>query len=186
VTLALARALVERCGPDDQRDHILAFHDAHPDALHRTCRDGHLTASALVVDATARRALLMHHRKLDKWLQMGGHADGDGDLAAVAQKEAFEESGIAGLTLANGGAPVDLDVHEVRPPSHTAHEGKHSEQPHLHLDVRFVALAPAGCVATGNDESHEVRWVDLGDLARTHEEAGMRRLAAAARSLLSR
>jgi 8-oxo-dGTP pyrophosphatase MutT (NUDIX family) len=125
--------------------------------------------------ATAERALLRHHRKLGKWLQMGGHADGDADLTAVALKEAFEESGLAGLTLANDGAPVDLDVHEVRPPH---------EQPHLHLDVRFVAVAPAGCVATGNDESHEVRWVDLDDLARTHDEPGMRRLAAAARSLL--
>jgi 8-oxo-dGTP pyrophosphatase MutT (NUDIX family) len=175
VTLARARALVERCGPDDQRDRILAFLEAHPDALHRSCPDGHLTASALVVDATGDRALLMHHRKLDKWLQMGGHADGDADLAAVALKEAFEESGIDGLTLANRGTPVDLDVHEVRPPH---------EPPHLHLDVRFVAVAPAGCVATGNDESHEVRWVDLDDLARTHDEPGMRRLAAAARSLL--
>jgi 8-oxo-dGTP pyrophosphatase MutT (NUDIX family) len=175
VTLARARALVERCGPDDQRDRILAFLEAHPDALHRSCPDGHLTASALVVDATGDRALLMHHRKLDKWLQMGGHADGDADLAAVALKEAFEESGIDGLTLANRDTPVDLDVHEVRPPH---------EPPHLHLDVRFVAVAPAGCVATGNDESHEVRWVDLDDLARTHDEPGMRRLAAAARSLL--
>ena len=175
MTLARARALVERCGPDDQRDRILAFLEAHPDALHRSCPDGHLTASALVVDATRDRALLMHHRKLDKWLQMGGHADGDADLAAVALKEAFEESGIDGLTLANRGTPVDLDVHEVRPPH---------EPPHLHLDVRFVAVAPAGCVATGNDESHEVRWVDLDDLARTHDEPGMRRLAAAARSLL--
>lgn len=175
MTLARARALVERCGPDDQRDRILAFLEAHPDALHRSCPDGHLTASALVVDATGDRALLMHHRKLDKWLQMGGHADGDADLAAVALKEAFEESGIDGLTLANRGTPVDLDVHEVRPPH---------EPPHLHLDVRFVAVAPAGCVATGNDESHEVRWVDLDDLARTHDEPGMRRLAAAARSLL--
>ena len=176
MTLADARALVERCGPDDQRDRILAFLDAHPDALHRSCLDGHLTASALVVDATGDRALLMHHRKLDKWLQMGGHADGDADLTAVALKEAFEESGIAGLTPANGGAPVDLDVHEVRP--------RH-EPPHLHLDVRFVAVAPAGCVATGNDESHEVRWVDLDELARTHDEPGMRRLAGAARTLLS-
>ncbi|HET7653710.1 MAG TPA: NUDIX hydrolase [Acidimicrobiales bacterium] len=175
MTLARARALVERCGPDDQRDRILAFLEAHPDALHRSCPDGHLTASALVVDATGDRALLMHHRKLDKWLQMGGHAEGDADLAAVALKEAFEESGIDGLTLANRGTPVDLDVHEVRPPH---------EPPHLHLDVRFVAVAPAGCVATGNDESHEVRWVDLDDLARTHDEPGMRRLAAAARSLL--
>lgn len=170
---ARSRELVSEAGPADERDRILAFLDAHPDALHRTCAEGHLTASALVVDATRERALLMHHRKLDKSLQMGGHADGDDDLAAVALKEASEESGIEGLSLAGGGRPVDLDVHEVRPPA---------EPPHLHLDVRFVAIAPAGCVVTGNDESHELRWVPLAELA-THEERGMRRLANAARTL---
>ena len=170
------RDLIAAGGPADQRDRILAFLDAHPDALERTCADGHLTASALVVDVEGRRALLMHHRKLDRWLQMGGHADGDPDLAAVALKEAHEESGIGGLTLAAGGVPVDLDVHEVRPPG---------EPPHLHLDVRFLALAPAGCVPTPNAESHELRWVDLDELVH-HEEAGMRRLADAARSLVGR
>ena len=168
------RPLVEAAGPPEQRDRILAFLDAHPDALHRTCIEGHLTASALVVDPSRRRALLMHHRKLDKWLQMGGHADGDADLRAVALKEAFEECGIAGLALANGGAPVDLDVHEVRPPG---------EPPHLHLDVRFLALAPPDAVAVANHESHELRWFDLDELA-GHDEAGMRRMASAARSLL--
>jgi 8-oxo-dGTP pyrophosphatase MutT (NUDIX family) len=166
--------LVAGAGPDDQRDRILAFLATHPDALDRSCAAGHVTASALVVDAARERALLMHHRKLDKWLQMGGHADGDDDLAAVALKEAYEESGIAGLALANGGMPVDLDVHEVRPPL---------EPPHLHLDVRFVALAPPECVAAGNDESHELRWVSLDELARTHAESGMRRLATAARTI---
>src|SRR5207253_4326 len=121
-----ARALVAGCGPAAERDRILAFLDAHPDALHRSCVDGHLTGSALVVDPPSDRALLMHHRKLDKWLQMGGHADGEPDLAAVALAEATEESGIAGLVLEP--QPVDLDVHEVHPPGEPAH---------LHLDVRF-------------------------------------------------
>ena len=169
------RSLLAATGPPDQRDRILAFLDAHPDALDRTCAEGHLTASALVVDLAGRRALLMHHRKLGRWLQMGGHADGDPDLAAVALKEAYEESGIDGLVLAAGGAPVDLDVHEVRPPG---------EAQHLHLDVRFVALAPGGCVPIANDESHELRWFPLLELA-GHEEPGMRRLADAARSLVS-
>lgn len=174
MTLERVRRLIATAGPADQRERILAFLDAHPGALHRSCAPGHLTASALVVGA-GRRALLMHHRKLDKWLQMGGHAEGDDDLAAVALKEAHEECGIADLALANDGAPVDLDVHEVRP---------RGELPHLHLDVRFVAVAPAGCVAVGNDESHELRWVPLDDLVSSHEEPGMRRLARAARSIL--
>jgi 8-oxo-dGTP pyrophosphatase MutT (NUDIX family) len=162
-------------GPDTERDRILDFLGSHPDALHRTCTEGHLTGSALVVDAERDAALLMHHRKLDKWLQMGGHADGDPDLARVALREATEESGIAGLVLAGDGSPDDLDVHEVRPPG---------EPPHLHLDVRFIVLAPAGAIPEGNHESRELRWVPLAELA-TWPEDGLRRLANAARSLLS-
>jgi 8-oxo-dGTP pyrophosphatase MutT (NUDIX family) len=163
-------------GPDDERARILAFLDAHPDALHRSCAEGHLTASALVVDADGAHALLMHHRKLDKWLQMGGHADGDPDLAAVALREATEESGIDGLHLTNDAVPVDLDVHRVEPPG---------EPPHLHLDVRFLAIAPAGAEPVPNDESHELGWFPLAHLEH-HDEDGMRRLAAAARSLSGR
>lgn len=167
------RHTVRSCGPDAERERILAFLDEHPDALDRSCAAGHLTGSALVVDPGRDAALLMHHRKLRRWLQMGGHADGESDLAAVALREAAEESGIHGLSLAGDGRAVDLDVHEVRPPD---------EMPHVHLDIRYVALAPAGSVASGNMESRAMRWVALDELA-GFEEAGMRRLAAAARSL---
>ena len=171
--LADARATVAAATPLDVRRRILDFIDNHADALLRTCVEGHLTGSALVLDADRRRVLLMHHRKLDKWLQMGGHADGDGDLAAVALREATEESGIDGLHLLPG--PVDLDVHRVHPPG---------EPPHLHLDVRYIAVAAAGAVPVANHESHELRWFTLDEVAAL-PETGMRRLAAAARTLLT-
>jgi hypothetical protein len=166
-----ARAVVEAFVPRDgaQREakaRILAFVDAHPDALHRTCADGHLTGSALVVDAAGARALLMHHRKLGRWLQTGGHADGIGDLAAVALQEATEESGIEGLVL--GGAPVDVDVHRVEPPGEPAH---------LHLDVRWVAVAPDGARPEANAESIELRWFTLAEIERLGVDTSTLRLA---------
>src|SRR5215203_5354960 len=76
---------------DDQaraKREILAFIDAHPTDAHlRTSLEGHLTASALVIDATGERALLTFHRKLGRWLQLGGHCDGDANLARVALRE---------------------------------------------------------------------------------------------------
>jgi 8-oxo-dGTP pyrophosphatase MutT (NUDIX family) len=167
--LDAARRLVAASGPGDVRDRILAFLDDHPDALHRSCAEGHLTGSALVVDPRASRALLMLHRKLGKWLQMGGHADGDGDLARVALREVAEESGLADARLTGG--PVDLDVHRVEPPGELAH---------LHLDVRFVAVVPPEAVPVANHESRELRWFPLVELAHGADEPGMRRLAAAA------
>ena len=91
------------------------------------------------------RSLLMLHRKLGRWFQPGGHADGDANLAAVALREASEETGIEGLAVVV--PAIDVDVHEV-----TMAEGTH-----LHLDVRFLVLAPEGAEAAGNDESLQLR-----------------------------
>jgi 8-oxo-dGTP pyrophosphatase MutT (NUDIX family) len=155
------------------RRQVLDFLDVHPDALQRTCTAGHLTASALVVDPADERFVVLHHRKLDRWLQPGGHADGDGDLAAVALREATEETGLADLVLRL--PAIDLDVHEVEPPG---------EAPHLHLDLRFKVLAPVGAAdrgaPPGNDESHAVRWVTAADLDGLGADASLRRLVARA------
>jgi 8-oxo-dGTP pyrophosphatase MutT (NUDIX family) len=156
--LAVARAaLLGYPAPDaaqqQVRDEIVAFVDVHPDAADRTCVEGHLTGSALVVDASNERVLLLFHRKAQRWLQPGGHADGDTNLAAVALREATEETGIADLRIVL--PPVDLDIHRV----HFA--GEHA---HLHLDVRYLVLAPAGAVEAGNDESEALRWVTLAEL----------------------
>jgi 8-oxo-dGTP pyrophosphatase MutT (NUDIX family) len=173
--LAVARATV--AAVDDpvlaaERTRILALVDRRPDALQRTCRPGHLTGSALVVDADAARVLVLFHRKLRRWLQPGGHADGDANLAAVARREAAEETGIDALAV--WPVPVDLDVHRVAPPAEDAHE---------HHDVRFLVVAPPGAAPVANHESEGLRWVAEGDLAGLGADPGLRRLARAGLAL---
>ncbi len=157
--LAVARSLLSRFEPPDMdqnevRERILAFIDRHPhDAHQRSCREGHLTASALVLDAAGQRALLTHHAKLDKWLQLGGHCDGDANLPGVALREACEESGIA--TLAIDPRPIDVDIHQIpeRP----------GEPAHLHLDTRFLVRASEPALPRRNHESHELRWLSFAE-----------------------
>lgn len=163
--LAVARELLAGFD-DDLGDHYRALIDGHPDAGLRTCRPGHLTGSALVVDSAGDNTLLMLHAKLGRWLQPGGHADGDANLAAVALREATEETGIEGLRIWT--RPLHLDIHEVDPPG---------EDPHLHYDVRFLAQAPANARPQGNHESRGLRWVPLDDLAELGCDPGLVHLA---------
>lgn len=151
---------------------MLAFVDEHADALDRTCLPGHLTGSGMVVDPASRRFLLMLHAKLGRWFQPGGHADGDGVLPRVAWREATEETGIDGLRVAV--PAIDLDIHEVGPP----------HGPHLHLDVRYLVLAPSGAVPAGNHESLDLRWASIDDLPTFDVDAGMVRMARTALAAL--
>lgn len=168
--LADAVAVVEAFTPiDDEqqaaREQILDLCETYPESLHRTCVTGHLTGSAVVVDRAVDRTLVLFHRKLQKWLQPGGHVDGDANLAAAALREAHEETGIDGLEVWS--TPVDLDVHVVEPPAEPAH---------LHLDVRFVVRAPDGAVEQGNHESEELLWVALDELDLVELDASALRL----------
>ena len=135
----------------------------------RTTRPGHLTGSAFVVSADGARAVLLFHTKLQRWLQPGGHADGDLNLAAVALREATEECGIVGLGVYP--IAIDADIHEVRPPN---------EDAHLHLDLRFLVVAPEGAELVANHESEALRWVERERLGDYELDAGLIRLAAAA------
>jgi 8-oxo-dGTP pyrophosphatase MutT (NUDIX family) len=171
--LGLARRSVAAVTADDPavaraRVVILRWIDEHPDALQRSCTAGHLTGSALVVDAEGRRITLLRHRKLARWLQPGGHADGEANLAATALREATEETGIEGLRVVV--PAVDLDVHRVEPPG---------ESPHLHLDVRYLVIAPPAARLRGNHESTGLVWVAPGDLDAYGVDDGLRRLVAA-------
>lgn len=121
----------------------------------RAHQAGHFTGSAFVVSADGKRALLLHHAKLGRWLQPGGHADGQLDLAAVALREAQEETGLAGLVVEP--AIFDLDRHTI--------PARGAEPEHLHWDVRYVVRCSGDEVPVINDESRAFAWLPIDALA---------------------
>lgn len=138
------------------------------DVFQRWHPPGHFTGSAWVVSADGQRALLMHHRKLDRWLQPGGHADGDPDLSAVALREAQEETGLEALALESSEI-FDLDLHTI--------PARGTEPEHQHWDVRFVVRASGNERFVVNAESHALAWVPIKDLLGDQTEVSIRRMA---------
>ncbi|CAN5832717.1 NUDIX hydrolase [soil metagenome] len=132
---------------DTLRDAVLAFVLARTDCCARACEPGHITASAAVLDDTGTRVLLTLHPRLGRWVQLGGHCEvEDADIHAAALREATEESGTAGIRL---GGLAAIHVHPL-----TCSLGV----PTRHLDLQFVAYAPAGAEITISDESLDLRW----------------------------
>jgi len=168
----LLALLARHAAAGDARDRaqaqdFAAFVAAHPDCLWRTCVPGHLTGSAWIVDPARRVTLLTHHRKLGKWLQLGGHADGDPDLLAVAAREGCEESGLAGLRPV-GGEIFDLDRHWI--------PARGAEPAHWHYDVRFLLEADPAQPLTVSHESKDLAWVPLAEVAARNPEESMVRM----------
>jgi 8-oxo-dGTP pyrophosphatase MutT (NUDIX family) len=145
----------------------IAFVEAHADCLLRTCAPGHLTGSAWVVSPDRTRALLTHHRKLDKWLQLGGHADGDPDLLAVARREAEEESGLPAVR-AIGTAIFDVDRHWI--------PERKGEPGHYHYDLRFRFEADPAIPLRITNESKDLAWVDVSAVTGLNPEESMARM----------
>jgi 8-oxo-dGTP pyrophosphatase MutT (NUDIX family) len=142
---------------------------ASPRAAYRDNFDpGHLTGSAWVVDPASAKVLLLHHAKLGRWLQPGGHADGEYDLAAVALREAREESGLSSLALQSDRI-FDIDIHPIPARAH--------EPAHLHFDVRYVVRADSTEAPRINHESHNVAWIEVANIAQLTSDESVLRMA---------
>lgn len=129
---------------------MIAFITQHEDCFERSLSIGHITASAWLVNKEGDKALLMHHTKLDKWFQLGGHSDGDPNTLAVAIKEAQEESGIFGIEPISTDI-FDIDIHLI--PANS------KEAAHYHYDVRFLLRVASDEQLIQNRESKELRWI---------------------------
>ena len=129
---------------------MLDLISACEDCFLRSCRVGHFTASAFLLNQQKTHVLLMHHTKLDKWMQLGGHCDGDSDVLAVAIKEAQEESGINEIVPLNSEI-FDIDIHLI--PANKTNEA------HYHFDIRFLLHAHKDDKFHKNHESKELKWI---------------------------
>ncbi len=157
---------------------IRDFVRRHGNPFDRGIAEGHLTGSAIVVSATGEGTLLLHHRKLDRWLQPGGHADpGETTGEAVALREALEETGLVGLVLhPRAPRPLDVDVHDI--------PARGAEPAHLHLDLRYLVLAPAGATPSpALAEMRDLRFFRWEETSGLGLDVGLRRALAKARAI---
>lgn len=165
---AFARFGIDHPAQRPVADQFIALLADPQDPFERARLAGHFTASALVVSGDGARTLLTHHRKLGLWLQPGGHADGDRDLARVALRETEEETGLRGVTVLPG--IFDLDRHWI--PEHKGVPG------HWHYDVRYVVRAGADETFAISEESLALAWVPMREVADGEGcDASLRRMA---------
>lgn len=140
------------------------FIQKNPNCFERGNLTGHVNGSAWVLSPDEKKVLLTHHKKLNRWLQLGGHSDGDPDTWNVALREATEESGIQGIQFVIKDI-FDIDIHTI--PENI----KKKEPAHKHYDVRFLLKAPTENFVI-SDESNALKWVsakELKSMSQNHE-----------------
>jgi len=147
---------------------ILSFLQADKNPFSRKNHRGHFTGSAWIVNPDKSKILMTHHKKIGKWLQLGGHADDEEDLLKVSQREAKEESGLNNFVILSKEI-FDMDIHEI--PAIGA------EPRHLHYDIRFLLEAdPDRESITVSDESYDVAWIELDKIQQINSEESIMRM----------
>jgi 8-oxo-dGTP pyrophosphatase MutT (NUDIX family) len=141
----------------------------HPDAFQRHHLPGHITGSSWILDHSQQFVLLVHHGTLNKWLQPGGHADGEDNVLNVALREAQEETGLQRFHILQPEI-FDLDIHPI--------PARAGFPDHLHYDIRFLFEADISEKVIVSDESHDVAWMSVDTLEKlTDNNPSMMRMA---------
>jgi 8-oxo-dGTP pyrophosphatase MutT (NUDIX family) len=155
----------------DEREHamcdaIIQFVQAYENCAARELQIGHLTGSAWIVDQDLTHTLLRYHRKLNLWVQLGGHVEDDADMFSVSLREAREESGLQDLQLL---VPhiFDVDIHTI--------PALRDEPGHFHYDIRYAFRAERDARLTVSSESRKLAWVAFDEIeSLTREESILR------------
>lgn len=138
----------------------------HPDCFQRTHLPAHLTGSAWILNEAKTKVVLVHHGKLNRWMQPGGHADGDENIFAVGMREGNEETGIQDLI---GTEEIfDIDIHTI--------PARKDFPEHQHYDVRFLFTANEDEPIIVSEESHDVKWIELRELEKFTKEKSVGRM----------
>lgn len=177
----LARHARRDAGAKAEAARFAAFAAEHDDCLLRSCVPGHITASAWILSPDSSHCLLTHHRKLQRWLQLGGHVDGESHVHRAALREAREESGMQHFDLLVPGRelePLDLDVHTI--------PARKQDPQHEHWDVRFLLRARPGQELVISEESNDLQWIPVAQLTQFTTEESVLRLQRTAECWLAR
>lgn len=146
---------------------IIGFVQDHKNCFERSLSVGHITGSVWLLNPDHSKILLTHHKKLNRWLQLGGHADGENNVLSVALREAYEESGLASIVPISAEI-FDVDVHPI--------PANRNEPAHFHYDVRFALEAQDCEEVIVSAESHDLSWVPIPSLHERSDETSILRM----------
>ena len=127
---------------------------------------GHITGSAILINQTVDKILMNYHTSLNRWLNFGGHCDGEEDVFNVAIRETMEESGLTEFKPV-GADVVDIDIHPI--PANP----KKGEPAHEHFDIRYIMQMTADQKPILSHESLKLQWMTF-DEALSHIKLGDR------------
>lgn len=150
----------------DSKERMLGFIGDYANCFDRELSIGHITGSAWLLDPSGEKVLLTHHKKLNKWMQLGGHSDGDWNTMTVAMKEAQEESGIDDIDFLSEEI-FDIDIHQI--------PERENEPSHFHFDVRFVLKANRSDFII-SEESNDLCWFSKDEIKKMNLEESVKRM----------
>ncbi|MBU1100278.1 MAG: NUDIX hydrolase [Bacteroidetes bacterium] len=151
----------------DIANKFVRFISDYQDCFERSQIYGHITGSAWLLNKAKSHALLTHHKKLDKWLQLGGHSDGDPNTLNVAIREVEEESGLSD-SHPYSKEIFDIDVHPI--------PARGTEPEHFHFDIRFLMICNGSEEYLVSDESHDLKWIELSKINEYTQDESVLRL----------